>query len=172
LEGHVTVDLEPGRPAIEAVFVALLVTTAAGTVLAHLLARVLPPAAAGGPPAAAALTVTVACVSLAFGFAQTVLPGSRSAGCAGLAIPMIGAITLAIGGHEPAIVVSALFAGIFLTPAAYYIAIRFSVALRAYARRRPFVAMPAGVVGALLLVQLLRVITHLADPAIDWRLVR
>jgi hypothetical protein len=168
MEAHVVDDSEPGRPPAEAVFVALLVTTAVGTGLVQVLARILPPAADASPPAVA-LTATVACVSLAFAVAQALLPGPKSAGCAGLAIPMIGAVALAVRGHEPAIVVSALFAGVFLTPAAYYIAIRFSVALRGYARRRPLRASVAGLLGTLLLVQALRIVLHLSDPAIDWR---
>jgi hypothetical protein len=164
-------DLEIGRPPVESVFVAFVVTTVAGVALALVLARMLPPPP-GTPPPAVSLTVVVAAVSLAFAVAQAVLPGPRSAGCAGLAIPMVGAIALAVGGAEPATVVAALFAGVFLTPAAYYLAIRFSGPLRGSARRRPIVALVAGGLFTLLLLQALRLLAHLADRAIDWRLFR
>jgi hypothetical protein len=172
VESQVTEDLEPGRPAVEAVFVALVVTTVAGAAFVQLLARFLPPPAANAGPVASVLTATVAGVSVAFAIAQAILPGPRSAGCFGLAIPMVGAIALAFRGLEPAAVVAALFAGVFLTPAAYYLAIRFSIRLGGFARRRPFTALVAAALGTLFLVQALRMITHLADPAIDWRILR
>lgn len=164
-----TEDLEPGRPALEAVFVALVTTTIAAGALVHLLVRLLPPSAAEPAPAAT-LTVAVACVSLAFAGAQAVLPGPKSAGSAGLAIPMIGAIVLAVRGLDPAAVVSTLFTGVFLTPAAYYVAVRYTRSLRGYARRRPLTALTALVAGGLFVVQALRIVTHLADPAIAWRM--
>jgi alpha-D-ribose 1-methylphosphonate 5-triphosphate synthase subunit PhnI len=61
------------------------------------------------------------------------------------------------------VVVSGLFAGVFLTPAAYYIAIRYSVSLRGYARRHPFKAALGAVAGSALAVQALRLLTRLAD---------
>ena len=155
-------DPEPGRPPVESVFVALIVTTVAGAALAHVLARLLPPASAGPPPSGA-LTVTVAAVSTAFALAQAVLPGPKSAGCVGLAIPMAGAVGLAVRGFGPAVVVSGLFAGVFLTPAAYYIAIRYSFALRGYARRHPFKALLGAAAGSVFAAQALRILTRLAD---------
>jgi hypothetical protein len=157
-------DRDPGRPPVEAVFVAWFATSIGATALVQLLARVLPPPSAAAPPAVA-LTLTVAGVSLAFAVAQAVLPGPRSSGCAGLAIPMLGAVLLAARGHEPAVVVSALFAGVFLTPAAYYIAIRLSVSLRGYARRRPLAAVTIGALGTFALVQALRLLIHLVAPS-------
>jgi hypothetical protein len=156
-------DLEPGRPPLEAVFVAWLATTAGGVALAQALAAVLPPPAAGSaPPAAVPLTLTVLFVSLAFGVAQAILPGPKSAGVAGLAIPMAGAIALASRGLEPAAVVSALFTGVFLTPTAYYIAIRLSIGLRGFTRRRPFVALLVGAAGSAVVVEAVRVLTRVA----------
>ena len=143
-------DSEPGRPPVESVFVALIATSVAGVALAQALARLLPPASAAAPPPAAALTVTVAAVSCAFALAQAALPGPKSAGCVGLAIPMAGAVALAVRGFEPAVVVAGLFAGVFLTPAAYYIAIRYSLSLRGYARRHPFTALLWGAAGTAL----------------------
>ena len=156
-------DTEPGRPPVESVFVALVATSVAGVALAQVLARLLPPASAGAPPSAAALTITVAAVSLAFAVAQALLPGPASAGCVGLAIPMAGAVALAVRGFGPAVVVSGLFAGVFLTPAAYYIAIRYSFSLRGYARRHPFTALLGAAGGSVLVVQALRILTRLAD---------
>jgi hypothetical protein len=156
-------DPEPGRPPVESVFVALIATSVAGVALAQVLARLLPPAAADSPPPAAALTITVAGVSIAFALAQAVLPGPKSAGCVGLAIPMAGAVALAVRGFGPAVVVSGLFAGVFLTPAAYYIAIRYSLLLRGYARRHPFRAVLGATAGTALAAQALRLLTRLAD---------
>jgi hypothetical protein len=164
-------DSEPGRPPVESVFVAFIATTFAGGACAQVLARMLPPPP-GTPPPAVTLTMVVASVSLAFAVAQAVLPGPRSAGCAGLAIPIVGAMWLAVGGYEPATVVAALFSGVFLTPAAYYLAIRFSRPLGGVARRRPLAALVAGGLATLLLLQALRLVAHLSDPAIDWRLFR
>jgi hypothetical protein len=153
------------------VFVAFLATTLPAAAFVQLLARILPPPAAGTAQPASALTITVTAVSVAFAVAQAVLPGPASAGCVGLAIPMAGAIELAVRGHEPAVVVSALFAGVFLTPAAYYIAIRFSSSLGGFARRRPIAALAALATGCALLAQALAIITHLADPSVDWRII-
>ncbi len=171
LDSHVTDDTQPGRPAPESVFAAFVVTTVPAVVLVQLLARILPPPPGASPPAAA-LTVVVSCVSLAFAIAQALLPGPQSSGCVGLAIPMAGAVTLAFQGQEPAVVVSALFAGVFLTPTAYYLAIRFSFALRSFVRRRPITALLAAAFGSVLLLQALLLVTHLADRSIDWRLFR
>lgn len=156
-------DLEPGRPAVEAVFVALVATAIPGIAVVHVLARVLPPSAVGSPPAAVPLTLTVLFVSLAFAVAQAILPGPRSTGCFGLAIPMSGAIALALRGVEPAAIVSALFVGVFLTPAAYYIAIRLSFPLRGLLRRRPVATLLVGAIAALLLIAAARLFTFLAD---------
>ena len=93
------------------------------------------------------------------------MPGPKSAGCVGLAIPMAGAVALAVRGFEPAVVVAGLFAGVFLTPAAYYIAIRYSLSLRGYARRHPFTALLAGAAGTALAGQALRILTRLAADA-------
>jgi hypothetical protein len=157
-------DLEPGRPAVEAVFVALVATAIVGIGVVHVLARVLPPSAAtGSPPAGVPLTLTVLFVSLAFAVAQAILPGPRSTGCFGLAIPMSGAIALALRGVEPAAIVSALFVGVFLTPTAYYIAIRLSFPLGGLLRRRPVATLLVGVIAALLLIAAARLFTFLAD---------
>jgi hypothetical protein len=164
-------DLEPGRPAVEAVFVALVATAVVGIGLVHVLARVLPPSTAtGSPPAAVPLTLTVLFVSLAFAVAQAILPGPRATGCFGLAIPMSGAIALALRGVEPAAIVSALFVGVFLTPTAYYIAIRLSSPLAGLFRRRPLATLLAAAVGMLMLLQAARLLTCLADRSFDWRL--
>ena len=154
-------DPEPGRPPVESVFVALLATTVAGSRSPRCSPASFRQPAGASPPAVA-LTMTVAAVSLAFAVAQAVLPGPRSAGCVGLAIPMVGAVALAVRGFGPAVVVSALFAGVFLTPAAYYIAIRFSLSLRGYARRHPLTALLAAAAGAALAGQALRILTRLA----------
>ncbi len=141
-------------------FVAWVTTTAGGVAFVQALAAVLPPAAAEGAPSAAVpLTLTVVFVSLAFAAAQAILPGPKSAGCAGLAIPLAGAVTLAVRGLAPSAVVSALFAGVFLTPVAYYIAIRFSIRLRGFTRRRPVAALLAAALSIAVLVQALRVLT-------------
>lgn len=152
-------DLEPGRPPVEAVFVAWLATTVAGVVLVQVLAAFLPPPASPDAPSpAAALALTTALTAAAFAVAQALLPGPKSAGCAGLAIPMVAALTLAVRGFEPAAVVSVLFAGVFLTPAAYYLAIRLSFRLRGYARRRPIVAIAAAAACTAAVVALLRLL--------------
>lgn len=160
--------LEPGRPAVEAVFVALAATAIPGIAAVHILARVLPPSAAG-PPVAVPLTLTILFVSVAFAAAQAILPGPRSTGCFGLAIPISGAVALAFRGVEPAALVSALFVGVFLTPAAYYIAIRLSFWLRGLHRRRPLLTILAAAVGMLALLQAARLLTHLADRSVGWR---
>jgi hypothetical protein len=158
-------DLEPGRPAVESVFAALVATTFGGVALALGVALAWPPApvAPGSAAPASALTRTVVAVAVAFAVAQAALPGPRSAGCAGLLIPLVGALTLALRGHDPATVASALIAGVCLTPAAYYLAVRYSSALRGFVRRRPFSALTAGGLIVLLLVLALRLMTRLAD---------
>ena len=55
-----------------------------------------------------------------------------------------------------------LFAGVFLTPG-LYIAIRYSLSLRGYARRHPFKAVLGAAAGGALAAQALRLLTHLAD---------
>jgi hypothetical protein len=165
-------DLEPGRPAIEAVFAALVATTVAGIAVVQLLAVLLPPpAAAGSPPAAVPLTLAVLFVSLAFAVAQAALPGPRSTGAFGLAIPLAGAIALALHGLDPAAVVSALFVGVFLTPTAYYMAIRLSFPLAGQLRRRPFASLAVGAAGTFLLWQAVRWLTLLGDRTarFPWR---
>ena len=157
-------DLEPGRPAMEAVFVALVATAIAGVGAVQILAAVLPPSAAEGTrPAAVPLTLTVLFVSAAFAVAQAILPGPRSTGCLGLAIPLAGAAALAFHGLEPSAVVSVLFVGVFLTPTAYYMAIRLSVPLAGALRRRPVLSLAGAVAGTLLLLQAARWMTVLAD---------
>jgi hypothetical protein len=150
-------EFEPGRPAVEAVFLAWVATTLGGVALVQGLARVLPPAAASdSAPAGVPLTLAIVFVALSFAVAQAVLPGPKSCGFAGLALPMAGAISLAARGLEPAAVVASLFSGVFLTPAAYYMAIRFSFALGGSLRRRPvraLVAFAAGVAAVVLVVR-------------------
>ena len=130
-----------------------MLTAVGGVVLVHGLAAVLPPASPGAPPPAAPLTLTILFVSLAFAVAQAILPGPRSSGCFGLAIPMAGAVALAARGVEPASVVSALFVGTFITPAAYYLAIRLSFALAGFLRRHPLAAVFMAAAGMLLVVE-------------------
>jgi hypothetical protein len=164
--------VELGRPAVEAVFVTLLATTIGGVAAVQVLAALLPPSAAeGSPPTAVALTLTVLFVSLSFAVAQAVLPGPKSAGAFGLAIPLAGAITLAFRGLDPAAVVSALFVGVFLTPTAYYMAIRLSFPLAGLLRHRPVASLLGGVLGTLLLLQAVRWLTLLADRTarFPWR---
>jgi hypothetical protein len=157
-------DLEPGRPAIEAVFVAHVAATIAGVGCVQVLGAVLPPAAAeGSPPAAVSLTLAVLFVSVAFAAAQSILPGPKSAGCFGLAIPVAGALALAFRGIEPGAVVAALFVGVFFTPAAYYLAIRLSFTLAGCLRRHPVVSLLVGVIGTLAVLQAARWLTFLAD---------
>jgi hypothetical protein len=102
-------DFEPGRPAVEAVFAALLTTAILGVAAVQILAALLPPQASEGSPATAVpLTLGVCFVSIAFAVAQAVLPGPRSTGWFGLAIPLAGAIALAFRGLDPSAIVSAL----------------------------------------------------------------
>lgn len=162
-------DAEPGRPAVAAVFAAFVLTAVGGVVLVHGLAAVLPPASPGAPPPAAPLTLTILFVSLAFAVAQAILPGPRSSGCFGLAIPMAGAVALAARGVEPASVVSALFVGTFITPAAYYLAIRLSFALAGFLRRHPLAAVFMAAAGMLLVVETARAVTYLADRSTGGR---
>lgn len=166
-------DLEPGRPAVEGVFVAWVVTTAAGLVAVHALARWLPPWPPPGVPLPAVpLTVSLLYVSLAFAFAQAILPGPKSAGVAGLLIPLSAAIAMAVRGLGASAVVGVLFAGVFLTPAAYYLAIRLSFSYGGLLRRRPLVALLCAVAGTMLVVVLARWLTWLADPATHGRFWR
>src|SRR5512140_490203 len=98
-------EVEPGRPAVEAVFVAWVVTTVAGLAAAHALARLLPPQLPPGTPLpAVSLTLCILYVSLAFAFAQATLPGPRSTGCLGLLVPLTGAMALAVRGLAPSAV--------------------------------------------------------------------
>jgi hypothetical protein len=160
-------DLEPGRPAVEAVFVAFLTTAILGVAAAEILAALLPPPVSEASPATAVpLTLSVFFVSMAFAVAQAVLPGPRSTGWFGLAIPLAGAIALACRGLDPAAVVSALFVGIFLTPTAYYLAIRLSFPLGGLLRHRPFSSLLGAAVGLFLLLYAARWMTLLADRAV------
>ena len=157
---------EIGRPAVEAVFVAWVLTTVAGLATAQALARWLPPRLPPGtPPPAASLTLCVVYVSLTFAFAQAILPGPKSTGCFGLLVPLTGATALAVRGLNPSAVVSALFAGVFLTPAAYYLAVRLSSRLRGLVRRRPVVGLIGGAIGVAAVFKVARGLTWLADPA-------
>ena len=165
-------DLEPGRPVVEAVFVACLTTALLGVAAVQILATLLPPPASEGSPATAVpLTLSVFFVSIAFAVAQAALPGPRSTGWFGLAIPVAGAIALAFRGLDPAAIVSALFVGIFLTPAAYYLAIRLSFPLRGLLRHRPFTSLLGAAVTTFVLLQAARWITLLADRTarFPWR---
>jgi hypothetical protein len=159
-------DVEPGRPAVEAVFVAMVATAIVGVALVHVLAAVLPPQAdAGTRPPALPLTLAVLSVSFSFAIAQAALPGPRSSGWFGLAIPLAAGIALASRGLSPSAVVSPVFIGVFLTPAAYYIAIRLSFPLAGLARHRPLTALLAAAVLLALLYQAARWITFAADKA-------
>jgi hypothetical protein len=165
-------DIEPGRPAVEAVFAAFLATTACGVAVVQVLAALLPPSAVeGGPPAAVPLTLAVLFVSLSFAVAQAVLPGPRTAGWFGLAIPLASALALAFRGLDPAAIVSALLVGVFLTPTAYYMAMRLSVPLSGLLRHRPFTALLGAAVGIFLLLQAVGWLTALADRTarFPWR---
>ena len=165
-------DLEPGRPAVEAVFVAFLATTVCGAAAVQALAALLPPSAVEGtPPPAVPLTLAVLFVSFAFAVAQAALPGPKSTGWFGLAIPLSSAIALAFRGLDPAAIVAALFVGVFLTPTAYYMAIRWSFPLAGLLRRRPFVALLSAAAGMVLLFQAVRWLTLLADRTarFPWR---
>ncbi len=165
-------DLDPGRPAVEAVFVAFLTTAILGVAAAQILAALLPPPVSEASPATAVpLTLSVFFVSLAFAVAQAVLPGPRSTGWFGLAIPLAGAVALAFRGLDPAAIVSALFVGIILTPAAYYVAIRLSFPLGGLLRHRPFSSLLGAAVGLFLLLYAARWMTLLADRAarFPWR---
>jgi hypothetical protein len=159
-------EREPGRPAAEAVFVAWVLTALAGLAAAHALARWLPPGLPPGtPPPAAPLTLCVVYVSLAFAFAQAILPGPKSTGCVGLLVPLTGATALAVQGLNPSAVVGALFAGVFLTPSAYYLAVRLSFSLRGLVGRRPLVALLGVAFGVAAVFEMARWVTWLADPA-------
>ncbi len=159
-------DVEPGRPAVEAVFVAWALTTIVGLAAVHALARWVPPRLPpGAPPPAVALTLCVVYVALAFAFAQAILPGPKSAGGLGLLIPLTGAAGLALRGLNPSAVVGALFVGVCLTPAAYYLAVRLSFPLRGLVRRRPFAVLLGGAIGAAAVFEAARWLTRLADPA-------
>ena len=79
-------------------------------------------------------------------------------------MPMAGAIALAVRGFEPAAVVSALFTGVFLTPVAYYMAMRFSFALGGAVRRRPFTTLLVAAAATGLVVMAVRVLTAIAGP--------
>jgi len=165
-------DLEPGRPAVEAVFVAFLATATLGVAAVQILAALLPPPASDGSPATAVpLTLNILFVSMAFAVAQAALPGPRSTGGFGLAIPLAGAIALAFRGLDPAAIVSALFIGVFLTPTAYYMAIRLSFPLDGLLRHRPFTALLGAAVGLFLLLYAATGMTLLADRAsrFPWR---
>jgi hypothetical protein len=165
-------DFEPGRPVVEAVFVAFLTTAILGVAAVQVLAALLPPPASEGSPSAAVpLTLSVLFVSIAFAVAQAALPGPRSTGWFGLAIPLAGAIALAFRGLDPAAIVSALFVGIFLTPAAYYLAIRLSFPLRGLLRHRPFTALLGAAVGMFLLLYAVVWMTGFADreARFPWR---
>ncbi len=158
-------DVEPGRPAVAAVFVAWVLTTVAGLAAAHALARWLPPQLPPGSPLPAVpLTLCVVYVSLAFAFAQAILPGPKSTGCVGLLIPLTGVTALAVHGLNPSAVVGALFTGVFLTPAAYYLAVRLSFPLRGLVRRRPLVGLLGGAIGVAGVFETARWLTWLADP--------
>jgi hypothetical protein len=159
-------DLEPGRPAVEAVFAAFLTTAFAGVAAAQILAALLPPPVSEASPATAVpLTLSVFFVSTAFAVAQAVLPGPRSTGWFGLVIPLAGAIALAFRGLDPAAVVSALVVGIFLTPAAYYLAVRLSFPLGGLLRHRPLSSLLGAAVGLFVLLYAARWMTLLADRA-------
>ncbi len=163
-------NVEPGRPAVEAVFAAWAVTTIAGLAVAHALARWLPPQPPPGTPLAAVpLTLCVVYVSAAFAFAQATLPGPKSTGCFGLLIPLTGATALAFRGVPPSAVVAALVAGVFLTPAAYYLAVRLSFPLGGLVRRRPFTGLFGGAIGMAAVYGTARCLTWLADPATHGR---
>jgi hypothetical protein len=165
-------DLEPGRPAVEGVFVAFLTTATLGVAAVQGLAALLPPPASEGSPATAVpLSLCVLFVSIAFAVAQAVLPGPRSTGWFGLAIPLAGAIGLALRGLDPAAIVSALFVGVFLTPAAYYIAMRLSFPLAGLLRHRPFSSLLGAAVATFLLFHAARWLTFLADRSarFPWR---
>ncbi len=164
-------DQGPGRPAVEAVFVAWAVTTVAGIAAVQLLARWLPPfPPPGTPPAAVPLTLTVCGVSLLFALAQAMSPGPKSAGCLGLAIPLAGATAVAVLGLTSSAVVAALFTGVFLTPTAYYLAIRLSFQLAGFLRRHPAAGVAGGAMGAMLVLGIARWLTWLADPSSHGRL--
>ena len=164
-------DIEPGRPAVEAVFVAWVPTTVAGLAAAHALARLLSPYLPPGTPLPAVpLTLSVVSVSVAFAFAQAILPGPKSTGCFGLLLPLTGATALAFEGANPSAVVGALFAGVFLTPAAYYLAIRLSFGLGGFARRRPTTSLLGGAAGMAAVYWAARWLTWLADPASHGRI--
>ena len=159
-------QVDPGRPAVEAVFVAWVLTTIAGLAAAHALARWLPPELPPGTPLpAVSLTLCIVYVALAFAFAQAILPGPKSTGCLGLLVPLTGAIALAVRGLNPSAVVSALLAGVFLTPAAYYLAVRLSIRLRDLVRRRPLAGLLGGAIGVAAVFEIVRWLTWLADPA-------
>ncbi len=163
-------DNEIGRPAVEAVYVGWVLTTIGGLAVAHALARWLPPALPpAAPQPAAPLTLCVIYVSLAFACAQSLLPGPKSTGCLGLLIPLTGATGLALRGLNASAVVAALFAGVFLTPAAYYLAVRHSLGLRGLLRRRPLTAMLCAVIGAAAVFLAARWLTWLGDPATHGR---
>jgi hypothetical protein len=166
---------EIGRPAVEAVFVAWVLTAVIGLAVAHALAALARAAASSpqglglAPQPAVPLTLCVVYVSVAFGFAQAILPGPKSTGCLGLLIPVTGAIALAVRGLDPSAVVGALVAGVFLTPAAYYLAVRLSFPLRGFARRRPLAAALGGAIGAAAVFEAARWLTWMADPATHGR---
>ena len=165
-------DLDPGRPAVEAVFVAFLTTAILGVAAVQVLATLLPPPVSeASPPTAVPLTLSVFFVSMAFAVAQAALPGPKSTGWFGLAIPLAGALALAFHGLDPAAIVSALLVGLFMTPAAYYLAIRLSFPLRGLLRHRPFSSLLGVVVGMFLLLYAARWMTFLADRAgrYPWR---
>lgn len=165
-------DFEPGRPAVEAVFAAFLTTAILGVAAVQILAALLPPPASEGSPATAMpLTLSVCFVSIAFAVAQAALPGPRSTGWFGLALPLAGAIALAFRGVDPSAIVSALFVGIFLTPAAYYLAIRLSFPLAGLLRHRPFTALLGAAVGLFLLLYAVSWMTRLAERSarFPWR---
>jgi hypothetical protein len=159
-------DQEPGRPAVEAAFAAWTLTTIGGLIVVHLLGRWLPPPPSPGDALpAAALTLAVLYVSTAAAVAEALLPGPRSTGGLGLLIPLTAAVALAVRGLSPSAVVAALFGGVVLTPASYFLAIRLTFPLRGRLRRHPVSTVLAGALAAVAVFEAARWLTWLADPA-------
>jgi len=126
-------------------------------------------AATPGAPPAWALTWAVLGIAAAFALVHLAAWQRRRLAWLGGAIAAVAAVTLAVlhpGGPAVAAVTGAI--GFLQTQASLRLSRRLSPSLAGLFRRRPVVTVLWGVLAVLMLVQVGRLSTYMADPSTDW----
>jgi hypothetical protein len=153
---------------IEPAAIALVATCSAGMSIVHAVA-ILAGAdlAVPGLGAAATLTLTLAAVAIAFAVSQVVFASGRALTSAGMGLTIAGT-AFVLARHGAAAAAALAVVGTAQTVCARLLGRRLEWYVSGMLRRRPVASIAWAATGVLLLVQVGRLSTFMADPSSDW----